>query len=186
MGRSRSVALDLKSNQSSDINSTGSPSIRDKRRYTRACGNRPRVIRAGEHGMKGFSLWLIILATATCGDAQVICVRHLIVPGYPRLARSARLQGSVSVEITIDAEGKVVSAKASGASKLLQRAAEQNLLQWIFYPTRAPAGSSPTRSTMTFVYRLEGKEEYYDPPPRIIMDLPSHVDIVSNPPEPQP
>lgn len=136
--------------------------------------------------LEGFALCLIVLATATCGDAQGVCVRHLVVPGYPRLARMARLQGSVSVDVKIDADGTVASAKGSGSSKLLERAAEQNLRQWTFYPRPTKGGCSFTRLTIIFVYRLEGREEYYDPPPRVIMELPSHVQIISNPPEPQP
>lgn len=136
--------------------------------------------------MKAFSLCLFILVTSTCGSAQRVCVRHMIVPGYPRLARLARLQGSVSVEIQIDAKGEVVSAAATGASNILQRAAEQNLRQWTFYPRRLAGGSSSTRFAITFVYRLEGEQEYYDPPPRVVLDLPSRVQIMTNPPEPQP
>lgn len=136
--------------------------------------------------MKAFSLCLFILVTSTCGSAQRVCVRHMIVPGYPRLARTARLQGSVNIEIQIDAEGTVVSAVASGANKVLQRAAEQNLRQWTFYPRLLTGGSSSTRLKVTFVYRLEGEQEYYDPPPRVVLDIPSRVQITTNPPEPQP
>src|SRR5690242_15360424 len=122
--------------------------------------------------MKGLSLCLLVLASATCGGAQVLCVRHLVVPEYPRLARMARLQGAVTVAIKIDTQGSVVSAKASGASKLLQRAAEQNVRQWTFCPRPVSGGTSSNWSTITFVYRLEGREEYYDPPTRVAMDLP--------------
>ena len=135
--------------------------------------------------MKVMLLCVFILATATCAGAQVLCVRHMVVPGYPRLARLARLQGSVSVIIQVDARGAVISASASGASKLLQRAAKQNLQGWTFYP-RPVGGGSSTRLAITFIYRLEGREEYYDPPSRVVLDLPSSVQIATNPPEPQP
>src|SRR5512147_2553624 len=70
------------------------------------------------------------------------CVLHLVVPQYPHLARSARLQGSVQVEVEVGTDGRVTSAAGSGAHKLLVQAAEQNVRQWIF--------SSPTRATTKF------------------------------------
>jgi TonB family protein len=110
-------------------------------------------------------------------------VRHVVVPGYPRLARIARLEGTVSVEVEIGTDGTVISAKASGAHKLLERAAEENLRQWTFEPT---ARGSVSKHTIIFTYRLDGKEEDSESPPVVILDLPCRIEIIAHPPEPQP
>jgi len=129
-------------------------------------------------------LLLALLAAASLGAGQ-IRPKHIVVPGYPRVARVARLQGTVSVEIEIGPDGKVISAKASGGHKLLQDAAEENIRQWTFEPS-APSENAPTTLRIAYVYRLEGKEEVYYSPPVVIFDLPERVEIVGHPPKAQP
>jgi TonB family protein len=98
----------------------------------------------------------------------------------------AQLEGTVTVVIEIGSDGRVISAKASGPSKLLERASEENARHWTFSgpPTRLGSGSRQTK--ITYVYKLEGKPQYYDPPPTVVLDLPERVEITSQPPEPQP
>ena len=131
-------------------------------------------------------VFLLFMVTVSCSGAEKICVRHVIVPGYPRLARTARLQGLVRIDVGIGADGKVTSAKASGINKFLDRAAEENIRRWSFSPAAATGSSVPRHTIVTYVYRLDGKQEYYDPPPTVVLDLPYRVEITSNPPEPQP
>lgn len=127
-----------------------------------------------------------LLAASACYAADEICPRRVVVPGYPRLARMARLQGSVSVQIEIASDGRVVSAQASGTDRLLERAAEDNIRHWTFSPASPPGSSTSSRATVTYIYRLDGQEVYYDPPPRVVLDLPNRVEITSQPPMPQP
>lgn len=56
-------------------------------------------------------------------------------PAYPTVAKAAGIQGSVSVQILIDEQGRVVSAKASNGSGMLMPAAVQAALQARFSPT---------------------------------------------------
>lgn len=57
-------------------------------------------------------------------------------PGYPPLAKQIRIQGSISVQVLIDEQGKVVSAKAlPGGHQLLVNAAEAAAVQARFSPT---------------------------------------------------
>lgn len=130
-------------------------------------------------------LLCFLLSTAAPRALGQFCAQHVVVPGYSRLARMARLQGSVRVEIKVGADGKVVSATATGNDRLLERASEENIRQWRFCPASSAQESVRTQ-TVTYVYRLEGREEYYDPPPRVVLDLPEKVEITSHPPEPQP
>lgn len=56
-------------------------------------------------------------------------------PAYPAIARQARASGSVTVQITVDESGRVVSANAVSGHPLLQQAAVSAVRQWRFSPT---------------------------------------------------
>ncbi|HEX8250007.1 MAG TPA: energy transducer TonB [Pyrinomonadaceae bacterium] len=56
-------------------------------------------------------------------------------PEYPAAAKAVRASGSVNVEVTIDENGDVVSAKAASGHPLLQQAAVQAARQAKFKPT---------------------------------------------------
>lgn len=56
-------------------------------------------------------------------------------PSYPPLARQTRIQGTVIVQVLIDEEGKVISAKATSGHALLVPAAQTAALRARFSPT---------------------------------------------------
>ncbi|HEY0322258.1 MAG TPA: TonB family protein [Pyrinomonadaceae bacterium] len=60
---------------------------------------------------------------------------NLPKPNYPPAARSARMMGLVVVEVVIDVNGKVISARAVSGPSLLQQAAVQAAYQAKFSPT---------------------------------------------------
>jgi TonB family protein len=60
---------------------------------------------------------------------------NLPKPAYPLTAKSARLSGVVVVEVVIDGNGKVISARAVSGPVLLQQAAVQAAYQAKFSPT---------------------------------------------------
>lgn len=60
---------------------------------------------------------------------------NLPKPNYPLTARSARLSGLVVVEVVIDVNGKVISARAVSGPVLLQQSAVQAAYQAKFSPT---------------------------------------------------
>ena len=57
-------------------------------------------------------------------------------PPYPSIARTARASGTVSVQVTIDENGNVVSASAVSGHPLLRAAAVQAARQARFSPTK--------------------------------------------------
>jgi periplasmic protein TonB len=59
----------------------------------------------------------------------------LPAPLYPEVARRMRASGLVTVEVLIDANGKVIAAKAVSGNNLLQQAAVQAALRARFSPT---------------------------------------------------
>jgi periplasmic protein TonB len=60
----------------------------------------------------------------------------LPTPTYPAMARQIRLQGSVTVQILIDEEGKVLSAKAMSGHPILIPEAQKAAMRARFTPTK--------------------------------------------------
>ena len=75
-------------------------------------------------------------------------------PAYPAIAKAARVSGPVNVEVLIDEQGNVVSARAVGGQTLLRVAAEQAARQARFSPTKL--GDQPVKvsGVITFNFVL--------------------------------
>lgn len=56
-------------------------------------------------------------------------------PAYPAIAKAARAAGTVTVQVTVDEQGNVISARAAGGHPLLQQAAVNAARQARFSPT---------------------------------------------------
>ena len=61
--------------------------------------------------------------------------RSLVTPQYPSAARAVRASGQVSVQVTIDESGNVISASATSGHTLLRSAAESAARSSKFNPT---------------------------------------------------
>ena len=70
-------------------------------------------------------------------------------PVYPDIAKQARVQGIVIVECTIDGQGRVVDAKVMRGIPLLDQAAIDAVMQWVYTPTLL--NGVPVRVIMTVV-----------------------------------
>ena len=73
-------------------------------------------------------------------------------PPYPPIARAARAQGPVAVQVVIDEQGRVISAKATNGHPLLLRAAEQAAYQARF--TATLLGGQPVKVTGIITYNF--------------------------------
>jgi len=105
---------------------------------------------------KFFILPLLILsiyASAAVSDSP--CLVSLHVPYYPPLARTARVQGSVTVNIRIDENGKVNVKKSSG-TPMLVAATEENVKTWQFAPA---ASRKLSEITVDYKYILDDGSE---------------------------
>lgn len=60
---------------------------------------------------------------------------HRATPEYPPIAKQARAQGDVIVQLTVDEEGYVIAAAAVSGHPLLQQAAVRAVKQYRFEPT---------------------------------------------------
>ena len=59
-----------------------------------------------------------------------------VAPAYPSIARSARITGSVIVEVTIDESGNVIAARATKGPMIFYEAAVKAAMQWKYRPAR--------------------------------------------------
>ena len=79
---------------------------------------------------------------------------NLPKPTYPLTAKSARLTGVVIVEVVVDINGKVVSARAVSGPVLLQQAAVQAAYQARFSPTILSGQPVKVAGTINYNFAL--------------------------------
>lgn len=128
----------------------------------------------------GWSSWLFVGASQASLDH--LCVAHLEVPDYPRLARLAQRQAVVDVKIDINKDGHVTAARMSTDS-FFRREVDNNVRTWTF--KHLPVNAKfPITHTVRFEFKLQGKRA--EEPTRVSFDLPDRVLIVAHPPLPQP
>jgi protein TonB len=63
-----------------------------------------------------------------------------VAPEYPRLARQARIEGTVTLMIVVDVKGRVSEARYVKGPDILAQAAMAAVKQWIYEPTRLRDG----------------------------------------------
>lgn len=124
-------------------------------------------------------LRLLLLVCVCTGASQcedktpdIPVVKSAEMPLYPHLARLARIEGTVRVQVTTDGTA-VARMAASGAHPVLLNAAQENLKTWRFYPHRS------LTFTVEFVYKLEPPEVYGPVNATLKLDLPNRVEILS-------
>jgi TonB family protein len=75
-------------------------------------------------------------------------------PVYPPIAAAARAQGTVVVQVTVDEEGYVISARATSGHPLLQQAAVLAARQARFEPTLLEGKPVKVRGVITYNFVL--------------------------------
>jgi len=70
-------------------------------------------------------------------------VKSKAAPVYPELARRMKIEGVVTVSVTVEANGQVSSAKTVSGNLILAPAAEDAVRKWVFEP-----GTAPTKLTV--------------------------------------
>lgn len=78
--------------------------------------------------------------------------RNLVVPKYPDAARNARASGAITVAVTIDEEGNVISAEAVSGNPLLRASAVEAARASKFNPTLLEG--NPVKVTGVIVYNF--------------------------------
>jgi TonB family protein len=82
-----------------------------------------------------------------------------VAPAYPPIAKAARAQGAVQVNVTIDENGNVTAAYAVSGHPLLRDAAIEAAKQWQFKPTSLGGEAVKVQGLLTFNFTLQGKDE---------------------------
>lgn len=77
-----------------------------------------------------------------------------VAPVYPDIARTARVQGTVTIEATIDPMGHVTDTRVLRSVPLLDQAALTAVRQWEFTPTRLNGEPVAVIMTVTVQFRL--------------------------------
>lgn len=77
-----------------------------------------------------------------------------VVPTYPPLARSSKIDGVVWVYVTVDERGKVIKVLRSEGPVLLRGAAEDASRQWKFPPTAVKGKPVPITGYIEFNFTL--------------------------------
>ena len=77
---------------------------------------------------------------------------HKADPVYPAIANAARATGDVVVEIIVDEEGNVISARAVSGHPLLRDAAEKAAQDWKFRKTTNQGETVKITGTLTFKF----------------------------------
>lgn len=124
--------------------------------------------------MRTIPLWLVLVMVAC--QKQQLHVRDIVAPDYPRDANVANIQGTVTVNILIDPDGRVIQARGSGAHPILVEAAEKNVSQWVFGPF-PPVAEFPVNHTVTYIYKLEGPPAHVLVFPTIRTYLPDRIEL---------
>jgi protein TonB len=76
-------------------------------------------------------------------------------PVYPPAARSARVQGIVIIEATIDSGGKVSQTRVLRSVPMLDEAAVDAVKQWEYEPTLLNGVKVPVIMTVTVRFTLQ-------------------------------
>jgi hypothetical protein len=127
---------------------------------------------------------LLLAASAFCQDtakappSEAPHYPNLIradLPLYPPVARTAHVNGTVEIQVTVE-RGAVVDAQVkSSSSPLLSTPTLANVKTW--------QSQSEDRATfpVTYVYQIEGEQTPQPENPKVELDLPRMVKITARP-----
>jgi TonB family protein len=74
----------------------------------------------------------LLSASAVYGASRPVTRKK--APIYPELAKRMRVAGSVKLELTVDASGKVENVKVLSGHQLLTSAAVEAAKEWLYQP----------------------------------------------------
>lgn len=104
-----------------------------------------------------------------------------VAPSFPPIARAARAQGEVVVEVRVDAKGNVKFTKVISGHPLLQKVSEKAAMKWKF----APVGEKESNYTAQLMFSYGYIDGDKSEPEYIITFMPPYkVEVKWNPPPP--
>ena len=115
-----------------------------------------------------FRLLILFCCTASFGtDPEPLpYLKTANMPFYPRIALTARIEGTVLLRATVTAHGETSDVEAISGHPLLKQSAIENVKSWKF------AGPNPcacsVKKEITFVYKLSGRTETDHSPTSVV------------------
>ncbi|RGP52609.1 energy transducer TonB [Pseudomonas abyssi] len=93
------------------------------------------------------------------GSAEEVTPLVDIPPGYPRRALAAGIEGQVTLQFTVNAEGRVENIRILSAEPpgVFERAARRAVSRWRFAPRRENGVAVSREVSKTMNFRLEGR-----------------------------
>jgi protein TonB len=96
---------------------------------------------------------------AAPGLIEPAVVATRVEPAYPDLPRRAGVEGTVELEVSIDASGRVTDVEVlRGLPMGLSDAAVEAVRKWTWKPARSPSGPVASRRTVRIRFTLAGAE----------------------------
>ena len=92
-------------------------------------------------------LFLAFSLPASAGNARAVKTR--VAPVYPEIAKRMKITGSVVLQASVDAQGKVKDVKEISGNHMLAIAAEAAVRQWKFAP-----GDDDTSESVEVTFNL--------------------------------
>jgi TonB family protein len=134
--------------------------------------------------MKTFACLFIFFPLVPAASAQKARDPVLVsaqLPKYPVLPRTARVEGDVKAEFTLDRGGDVTSVKIISGHALLKEATEDNIRTWKFQLSPREAVDGKVFRTK-FSYKLSGRYVGESKVPRLTVTFDSfdNVEITSD------
>lgn len=97
------------------------------------------------------------VAAARVRSEEPPAVVSAVAPAYPPVARASRVAGEFFVDVKIDGGGKVTSAEAAGAHKLVEKAVVDAARRWRFAPA-GPRGRAERMARLTFSFMVRSQD----------------------------
>jgi TonB family protein len=97
--------------------------------------------------MRAAVLTLAVAMTIPAWAAGARPVKSRVEPIYPELAKRMKVEGTVKLEATVDAEGKVTEVKKISGNALLATAAEDAVHKWKY---ESGSGNTTVEVELTF------------------------------------
>jgi TonB family protein len=112
------------------------------------------------------------------GNVQDSKLIHRVDPEYPELARRARIEAMVMLEVLVNEQGEVANIRVIRGHPLLVQAAIDAVKQWRYSPTYLNGEAVPVIATQTVIFKLGGSGSEI----RIIIDQDGSLkDLGGNP-----
>ena len=89
------------------------------------------------------------------GNVQASKLVNRVEPVYPELAKRARVQGTVVLQVLVDEQGSVADIKVISGHQLLRDAASGAVRQWKYSPTLLNGEPVKVIATVTVLFVLK-------------------------------